>query len=174
MRSSLCLTRPLIRQEELLRWLADQGVRKIIPPDQLHLTLATVREEVDWAGLRTRDDELIVPAGLKTIQIFAYTIKAVTFGHPAIRERHEELKLLFPTMEHPVLRPHVSLFKGGRMPSEPFPGELVFGPERAEPFDLSRAHGIQHVSIEDALAGRKPEPVERQGWKRGGRDRRGR
>jgi hypothetical protein len=173
-RSSLCLTRPLIRQDELLRWLADQGVRKIIPTGQLHLTLATVREEVDWAGLETRDDELVVPAGQKTIQIFAYTIKAITFGHPAIRERHEKLKLLFPTMDHPVLRPHVSLFKGGRMPADPFPGELVFGPERAEPFDLSRAHGIPHVRIEDAIAGRTPAPVERQGWKRSDGDRRGR
>ncbi len=32
-------------------------------------------------------------------------------------------------MDHPLLRPHVSLYKGGRMPdpSIPYEGELVFG-----------------------------------------------
>lgn len=171
-RSSLCLQRPLLNWTPVLRFLADQGVRKTIPHDQLHLTLATVRDEVDWTGLEPESDELVIPAGAKSVQIFAYTIKALTFGHPRISARHEALKALFPTMDHPVLRPHVSLYKGGRMPHACYEGELVFGPERAEPFDLSRAHGIQHASIDDQLSGVVHEPRARNGGRHG--DRRGR
>lgn len=116
------------------------------------MTLATVRTPVDWSGLEKRDDELVIPAGLKTVQIFAYTIKGLTFGHPAVKARHEELLAMFPEMDHPILRPHVSLYKGGRMPHAPYEGELVFGPERAEEFDLDRAHGLKHVKVADVLA----------------------
>ena len=124
-----------------------------MPADQLHMTLATVREPVDWSGLRPETDELVVPPGLKTVQIFAWTIKALTFGHPTINRRHEELLALFPAMDHPILRPHFSLYKGGRMPdpSIPYEGELVFGPERIEPFDAEGGIGIKHVKVADIL-----------------------
>ena len=149
---SLCLTRSLLSIRPVFEYLEAVGVKKAIPPEHLHMTLATVRTPVDWSGLRTRDDILVVPAGLKTIQIFAYTIKGLTFGHPEVKARHEELLAMYPGMDHPILRPHVSLYKGGRMPHAPYEGELVFGAERAEEFDLGRAHGLKHVKVSDFLA----------------------
>jgi hypothetical protein len=149
---SLCLTRPLLNIRPVFEYLEAIGVRKAIPPEHLHMTVATVRTPVDWSGLRTREDVLVVPAGLKTIQIFAYTIKGLTFGHPEVKARHEELLAMYPGMDHPILRPHVSLYKGGRMPHTPYKGELVFGPERAEEFDIGRAHGLKHVKVSDFLS----------------------
>jgi len=151
-KAPLWIARPLVSLRPVLEWCAEAGIRKIIPPEHLHLTLATVREPVEWGDLRLQDDRLVIPAGFKTCQIFAYTIKALTFGHPAVKARHEELLGMFPQMDHPLLRPHVSLYKGGRMPRTGYEGELVFGPERAEEFDASRAMGIKHVKVEDALA----------------------
>jgi len=144
--------RPLLSTRPVLEWLHQAGVRKVMPLDQLHLTQATVRTPVSWKGLTLREDELVIPAGLKTVQIFAYTIKALTFGHPAVKERHEELLGIFPQMDHPILRPHVSLYKGGRMPrGDPYTGELVFGPEVAEVFDANNTQGIKHVQVGDLL-----------------------
>lgn len=165
-RSSLCLSRPLLNWIDAYRWLESEGIRKAIPPSDLHMTLATVRDEVDWSGLVPDDRELVVPAGQKSVQIFAYTIKGLTFGHPEVSRRHAELLSMFPTMDHPTLRPHVSLYKGGRMPGSCYPGELVFGPERAEEFDLSRAHGIQHASVSDCIAGIEHVEKRRAGGRR--------
>jgi hypothetical protein len=148
---SLCLTRPLANVVDVYAWLDSIGVKKAIPPEHLHMTVATVRTPVDWSGLVVRDDVLTIPAGLKSIQIFAYTIKAMTFGHPQVKARHEEVLAMFPDMDHPILRPHVSLYKGGRMPHACYEGPLVFGPERAEEFNLDRAHGLKHVRIRDVL-----------------------
>lgn len=148
----LWIHRRLLNWRDVYRWAPDAGIRKMMPPEQLHMTLATVRAEVEWGDLRLRDDELVIPAGPKAVQIFAYTIKALTFGHPAISERHQELLSLFPQMDHPILRPHVSLYKGGRMPRAPYEGELVFGPEIAGIFDASNSQGIKHVKVEDLLA----------------------
>lgn len=152
MRAPLWISRPLISTKPVVQWAHEAGVRKIIPLDHLHLTLATVREPVEWGEISLEAEDLVIPAGLKTVQIFAYTIKALTFGHPAIKARHEELLGIFPQMDHPILRPHVSLYKGGRMPKIPYEGELVFGPERAIEFNADNAQGIKHVKVTDLLA----------------------
>jgi hypothetical protein len=147
--SPVWIHRPLLNVTNVYRWGVLAGVQKMMPADSLHLTLATVRDPVRWKGLPLLDDELVVPAGAKPVRIFAYTIKALTFGHPEIGRRHDELLALFPSMDHPVLRPHVSLYKGGRMPRLEYDGELVFGPERAEEFDARNAMGVKHVRISD-------------------------
>ena len=148
----LWISRPLLNWRDVYRWGLEAGIRKMMPPEQLHLTLATVRTPVSWDGLDLETMDLVVPAGHKPVQIFAWTIKALTFGHPAVTARHELLLGRFPDMDHPALRPHVSLYKGGRMPSIGYEGALVFGPERAAVFDAANAQGIKHVKVADLLA----------------------
>lgn len=152
MKSALWIGRPLLNIRPVMEWAHEVGIRKVIPPEHLHLTLATVRTPVEWSDLDLQAEDLVIPAGLKTAQIFAYTIKALTFGHPAIKARHEQLLAMFPEMDHPILRPHVSLYKGGRMPRAPYEGELVFGPEVAKEFNSDAAMGIKHVKVADLLA----------------------
>lgn len=148
------LYRPLRNVDDVYRFGVDAGIKKMMPPEALHMTIATVRTPVSWDGIELLTDELVIPAGHKTVQIFAYTIKALTFGHPQVKARHEEILALFPQMDHPLLRPHVSLYKGGRMPKIGYEGELVFGPERMEEFDAGNAKGIKHLVIADYLKNR--------------------
>lgn len=144
----LWLHRRLLSIAGVKAWGIDAGIRKMIPFDQQHFTQATVREPVEWGDLQLDPNELVIPAGPKQTQIFAYTIKALVFDHPTIRARHAYLLDRFPMMDHPTMRPHMSIYKGGRMPRIPYEGELVFGPEIAEEFDASNAMGIKHVKLE--------------------------
>lgn len=153
MTSPLWLSRPLVNTDEVYRWLRDAGVKKAIPPDQLHLTLATVRDPVKWEDLPLQEDEIVIGQGDKPVQIFAWTIKALVFADERISLRHQELLSLYPTMDHPNFRPHLSLYKGGRMPKSTYAGRLVFGPERAQPFSDDNSKGIKHIKIDDHFKG---------------------
>ena len=143
----LWLYRPLLNWQDIYTWGIEQGIKKMMPPEQLHLTLATVREPVEWGDLDLKDDILIVPAGYKIVQIFGYTVKALAFGHPKIKERHEGLIERFPEMDHPLLRPHVTLFRGGKMPKAGYEGDLIFGPEIADEFNEELARNVKHIKI---------------------------
>jgi hypothetical protein len=145
----LWVYRPLLNWQDIYRWALEGGIKKMMPPDQLHLTLATVREPVDWSDLPLQDNELTIPAGFKSVQILGWTVKALTFGHPDIKTRHEELLARFPQMDHPLLRPHVSLFRGGKLPQHGYLGELVFGPEKATEFSEEKGRNIKHVKLAD-------------------------
>ena len=146
----LWLHRPLLNWRDIYAWGVEEGVRKMVPPEQLHVTLATVRQSLEWTEdeLELESDELIVPAGPKPVQIFGYTLKALAFSDRRLDHRHEALLARFPEMDHPVLRPHVTLFRGGKMPKGIYHGELVFGPEIASTFDETTAARIKHVRIE--------------------------
>lgn len=149
---TMWLYRPVLNELEVYQWAKEIGIKKMLPPGQLHLTLATCRTPVDWSELKLLQDTIEVEAGHKTIQIFGYTAKAIAFGHPGIKARHEELKSLFPTMDHAsMLRPHVTLMRGGKMPREPYLGRLVFGPEVVEEFNETAVKTIKHWSVDDAL-----------------------
>jgi hypothetical protein len=143
----LWLHRPVLNWQDILRWASEAGIKKIIPPDQLQVTLATVRQPVDWSDLELQSKELVVPAGPKVVQIFGYTMKGLTFEHPDLIARHAELLERFPIRDHLRMRPHVTLFRGGRMPTVPYHGELVFGPEVASVFDEGSARNVKHVKV---------------------------
>ena len=119
----------------------------MMPPHELHVTLATVRVPVEWGDLELLTDEIEVAAGLKTVQIFGYTSKALTFGHPDIKSRHDELVVRYPQIDHTLLRPHVTLYRGGKMPHLPYEGQLIFGAEVAAEFSEQKARDIKHIKI---------------------------
>jgi hypothetical protein len=152
--SPLWLHRPLVNWHDIFAWGIEAGIKKMVPSHQLHVTLATVREPVQWDDLKLQPNELVVPAGPKVVQIFGYTMKALAFEHEGLVARHAELLERFPQMDHSRIRPHVTLFRGGRMPSLPYLGELVFGPEEASVFDEGSARNIKHVKLADGGPGK--------------------
>jgi len=159
---TLWLYRPLINWQDVYAWAILNGIKKLMPPEQLHLTLATCRQPVNWSGLELRQDVLEIPEGYKVVQIFGYIAKGLAFGHPAIKERHTELVDLFPTMDHPtLLRPHLTLMRGGKMPKTAYEGKLVFGPERAQEFDETSVKNLKHQKTDTpemrALLGLNPK-----------------
>jgi len=147
------LHRRVLNVEDVLSWLVEAGVPKCMPTDQIHFTQATIRQPVDWTGVEPDADELVIPAGPKPTQIFASTIKALTFRHERIADRHALLLSRYPMIDHPVMRPHVSLYKGGRMPRTVYEGPLRLGPEMLTEFDPANVQGIKHVKVIEALSG---------------------
>lgn len=150
----LWLYRPLLNWQDVFDWAHAAKVKKMMPPEQLHMTLATVRTPVDWSLVTPQEDELVIPAGHKVMQIFGFTVKALAFGHEGVKARHEEIAALYPEMDHAaMLRPHVSLFRGGKFVHDPYEGELVFGPEVLSEFNEEKGRNIKHVKVVDYVAG---------------------
>lgn len=146
------LHRRVLNVADVFAWLVEAGVPKAMPPGQIHFTQATIRTPVDWSGIEPDQEGIILPEGPKPTQIFASTIKALTFRDDRIARRHAALLTRYPMIDHPVMRPHVSLYKGGRMPKGVYDGPLHLGPEILTGFDASNAMGIKHVRTHEALA----------------------
>ena len=153
---TLWLYRPLLNWLDIYQWGADQGLKKLIPPDELHMTLATCRTPVDWRLLELDPEGLTISAGYKLVQIFGFMAKGIAFGNDRVSGRHRALSLIYPSMDHPdILRPHVTIMRGGKMPKGSYDGELVFGPEIAQEFNDEAARNVKHAKIADVLESQK-------------------
>lgn len=149
---TLWLYRPLLNWQDVFEWGYETGIKKMMPPEELHLTIATCRTPVDWTNLVLKTDTLEVEAGYKPVQIFGFIAKAIAFGHPAVKERHKEVSALYPTMDHAsLLRPHVTIMRGGKMPRTGYEGRLVFGPEQAQEFNETAIKEIKHVLVKNVV-----------------------
>jgi len=149
---TLWLRRPLLNAREIYEWALETGISKMMPAEELHLTLATCREPVDWSGLVLEEDTLEISEGPKPIQIFGFMSKAIAFSHERVSQRHETLAQQFPTMDHAQrTRPHVTLMRGGKMPRETYNGKLVFGPEIASEFNPVSIREIKHVKVKNYI-----------------------
>ena len=54
MNTPFWIYRPLLNPDDVYQWLISQKVKKAVPADQLHLTLATVRTPEDWSEIETK------------------------------------------------------------------------------------------------------------------------
>jgi len=149
------ISRKLINTDDIYRWASGIGIKKMLPPEHLHLTLATVREPVDWSLVTLREDDLHLGPAKRPVQIFAWTIKALCVPDPLLDARHADLFAVYPQMDHPAFRPHISLFKGGRMPTATYDGPIALGPERIMEFNADNARGIKHMKVLDLLNEKK-------------------
>lgn len=149
---TLWLRRPLLNTREIYEWALETGISKMMPAEELHLTLATCREPVDWDSLVLEEDTLEISEGPKPIQIFGFMAKAIAFSHERVSQRHAALAQQFPSMDHAQrTRPHVTLMRGGKMPRESYNGRLIFGPEIASEFNPTSIREIKHVKVKDYI-----------------------
>jgi len=150
MKSPFWIYRPLLNPEDVYAWLVTQKVKKAVPADQLHLTLATVREPTEWQHIKLEAGTIEIPYGEMPIQIFGWSMKAIAFQNEQISNRIKALARQFPRMDHArAVRPHLSTHKGGILPKEPYVGRLVFGPEEIRQFNEKSARDIPHIKLKD-------------------------
>lgn len=150
MKSPFWIFRPLLNPDDVYAWLVIQKVKKAVPADQLHLTLATVREPTEWSNIELEADPIEIAHGEMPVQIFGWSMKAIAFQNEQIANRIKALSQQFPRMDHPrAVRPHLSTHKGGILPKEPYTGRLLFGPEQIREFNEKSAREIPHMKLKD-------------------------
>lgn len=145
------LYRPVLNADDILLWAGANRVKKIMPLEELHTTIAVVREPVEWpVDLKT--NEITITGA--SMQIFGYTVKALAFECPELVERRAELAERFPQMDHVTnMRPHVSLYRGGRMIQTDYTGDIILGPEQIVEFVEEQGRNIKHVSVATLMNG---------------------
>lgn len=142
----LWLYRPVLNTDDLIQWVYDNGAKKIIIPEQLHATIAVVRDPCAWPDdLQT--DTLNYQCG-GHMEIFGFTVKALAFDAAELRVRHRDMVERYPTMDHSGhFRPHVSLFRGGKMFKNPYEGSIILGPEQAKEYSEEKGRNIEHIKV---------------------------
>ena len=143
----LYVQRKLLNAAEVITWAKGQGLKSILAPDDMHVTVLYSRTAVDpikmgetWSG----DDKgrvTIKPGGPRAVEKLGDSAVVLLFASSDLSYRHMSMVESGASHDYDEYQPHVTLSydipEGMDLATiKPFAGELVFGPELFEALDL--------------------------------------
>ncbi|WP_299663855.1 phage portal protein [uncultured Ruegeria sp.] len=131
---TLYVHRPVVNADEIIAWAKDQGFESTLPADDLHVTIAFSRREIDWMKVgQPWESELEIPAGGPRMMEQFGEARVLLFAASRLSWRHEEIKQAGATWDHPEYQPHITISYAENAPDlndvEPYKGRIVLGPE---------------------------------------------
>lgn len=144
MTEPLYIKRNVLNGQDLIDWGRSEGLTSMLAPEELHVTVAFIRDSVAHDSIELRTDELPL---VHTTHNYRELVRfgssmSIKFWSPEIKFRNIEVFNHFG-LELPKLpmRPHIALtytnipVQFGHM--RPFTDVIVLGPEIAEPLNLN-------------------------------------
>lgn len=156
MRRTLYVMRPVLNASELQDHFKAQGLRTLLPPNDMHVTVAYSKSDVDWGEVGGASNQSVrVGASLhRSIDVLGDKGAVVLkFRSPALQNRWSYFIRKGASWDYDSYNPHVTLtYKPTVEPGRilPFYGDILLGPEQ---FDKVN----EHVSFTEK-ADRKSPP----------------
>lgn len=148
----LYVARPVLNGKEIIEWFRKQGVEDVFEGDDLHVTQAFSRAEVDVEKIHfDNNDKYLNYSSKRSIKALGrgeYLVMKVP--NPLMNMRFEYFAEQGCSYDFPIYKPHISISGNykGNPPIEsllPFPGEIHLGPEKWSPLrDLTDENILAH------------------------------
>ena len=141
MKKTLYVSRPLINTEPFIDWAKSQGFTQTLKAENLHVTVAFSREEVEWEEISPKTGSIAVAGGTRTVSSLGDDGAVVLkFKSDFLPKRWQEFKDAGASWDYESYQPHVSITYDGSGVDlesiEPYTGELVLGAEVFSELDL--------------------------------------
>ena len=139
---TLYVHRSLINAEHFIKWAKDQGFEKTLDPEDLHVTIAFSKKEVDWSKWEPKNNNITVTGWERKVGPLGDEGAVVLhFESPSLQDRWKEFKDGGCSWDWDGYKPHVSItYKGNDIDLSkvnPYNGPLIFGPEEFKEVDLN-------------------------------------
>ena len=141
MKKTLYVHRKLINGKEFVRWAKRQGFKNILDADDLHVTIAFSKKQIDWTNLTPKKNTLklmggtrsVIPLGNEGAVVLKFTSNKLQEGWQYYIDHGA-------SWDWDSYKPHVSITYDGTEVDlkkvKPFTGDMIFGPEIMKEVDL--------------------------------------
>ncbi|UIJ46935.1 DUF935 family protein [Sphingomonas cannabina] len=159
---TLYVYRRLLNTADVVEWARGQGFASMVPPTDLHVTVAYSRRPVNWFEMAQEygaEPKLEIPAGgPRVVDRLGERAIVLHFASNNLCWRNREMRDKGASWDYLEYYPHITLTYAGDdldlAAIEPYRGELVFGPEIFEPLDEGWNDKLIEVSFAEPAAPR--------------------
>lgn len=147
---TLYVARPVLNHADIQQWMRDAGFSKSLVGEDMHVTVAFSRSDVDWSNLSPDEGELtiaesdarsVVPLGDKGAVV-------LRFDNQDLAARWQEFRDAGASWDFPEYHPHVTLtYSGAPEGVGGYDGPIVLGPERFREVNSNWASEITEVDL---------------------------
>lgn len=141
MKKTLYVHRKLINGKEFVRWAKRQGFKNILDADDLHVTIAFSKKQIDWTNLTPKKNTLKLMGGTRSvIPLGNEGAVVLKFASNKLQEGWQYYIDHGASWDWDSYKPHVSITYDGTdvdlKKVKPFTGDMFFGPEIMKEVDL--------------------------------------
>ena len=152
---SLYVSRPLLNAAEVARHFARQGLRSLLAPEDMHVTVCYSKQTLWWRRAGEAPEKISIPPGARSVELLGdQGALVMRFEAAELQARHQVLRAAGASHDFPSYLPHVTItYDGAGFDPEslvPFPGPLLFGPERFKPVK-SDWKPKEEIAVNDVL-----------------------
>lgn len=136
---TMYVSRKVLNPQEVLGHYRREGLENLLPAKDLHVTLFTSVNEVDWMAIpqdwaSREDGKLRVPAGGPRVNEILGSFVVLEFASDELRWRNQQFMDAGAISRWSEFKPHVSVASGvggetDVLAMKPYTGRLVLGPE---------------------------------------------
>ncbi len=158
---SLYVYRQVKNADEIMAWATEQGFASLLPPGDLHVTVAYSKQPVNWFKMASDfvlGDRLVIdPGGPRVVDRLGDKGAIVLhFWSEQLSWRNRQMREAGASWDHPQYLPHITLtYQGGDIDLakvQPYTGRIVLGPEIFEPIEADWEAGLAEVSLAEPPA----------------------
>lgn len=131
----LYVNRPVLNTDDIRQWAAAQGFPSMLPPDDLHVTVARSTQPLAWEHLPAERKRLIVRGGKRHVkQLGDKGAVVLCFSSHHLSDRWQFFCDAGASWDFPSYQPHLTItYNGAELSLDevtPFAGDLIFGFEK--------------------------------------------
>jgi hypothetical protein len=151
---TLYVYRRVLNANEIVRWAREQGFETMLPPEDLHVTIAYSREPLDWTEIPEdwagdeRGRIKIRPGSTRGLEEFGDGAKALVFASSDLKYRNESIIRAGASWDFDSYQSHITITYGDAPPDmELYQGPIILGPENFEEIDPTAQSDIEEVEL---------------------------
>jgi len=157
---TLYVYRNVLNAQDIISWAKSQGFDKVVPPEEMHVTIAYSKTPVDWIKMGSNQNTYpgspfrvdgtltIMPGGPRVVEPLGPDAIVLMFASPDLAYRNEDIRNKGASWDWPGFQPHITLTYNG-VPKgldldevEPYQGVIELGPETFEEITPNATDGI--------------------------------
>lgn len=164
----LYVYRQVKNADEIMAWAVSQGFASLVPPGDLHVTVAYSKKPVNWflmASDFVLGERLVIdPGGPRVVDRLGDQGAIVLhFWNEQLSWRNRQMRDAGASWDFPQYLPHITLtYQGGDIDLakvQPYTGRIVLGPEIFEPIEDGWQNDLAEISLaEGSLANAPARP----------------
>lgn len=147
---TLYVSRKLKNGEHIKEWWGRKQDSPSLQKEDMHVTIAFSKDEVDWGEFEQQDNELKIKVrNLKPVKLGSDGAVVLKFPSDVLQKRWKEFREAGASWDYDSYQPHVTVtysYEGSDEDLEKmngFSGTLIFGPEIFKEVDLSWKNKIK-------------------------------
>jgi hypothetical protein len=151
---TLYLYRKVINAKQIMQWAREQGIEKMLAPDDLHVTVAYSKTSIDWTEIGEdwhsdpRGRIHLKPGSTRAFEEFGDGAKVLVFASNDLKWRNEEIIRVGASWDFDGYHPHITITYGD-VPNdvEMYQGPIVLGPEIFEEIIPGAQYSIEEIDL---------------------------